>query len=278
MMMPLALGFLLAASSLAHIPPCLPIPAADAVIDRPDVRWIVAGEMHGTAEMPSAFGDLVCAAAGHQRKVVVALEHPVSEQMQIDEYLSSDGDAAARARLTSASIWHRKTADGRTSEAFLSLFERLRMMKKSGQISGVVAFQPDDKPLAPADYEKEMARVVEAASASPDVLVVALVGNIHARTAEWSRAEGERYMPMAGLLPREQTETLSMSGNGGTAWNCPVPHAADPKPTFVCGAHPLGGTGRIYARGVKLIDDPSAPYFAYFNIGTALSASPPAVN
>lgn len=265
------------ASLPANSSTCRPIPGVDAVLDKPGVRWIVAGEIHGTTEMPAAFTDLLCAAVAKQLKVIVALEHPVSEQAQIDEFLSSDGDASAREKLTSVPIWHWKTADGRTSEAYLSLIERLRSFKRAGKISGVVAFQPSAKPLSPAEYEREMSRIVEGASSSPDVLVIALVGNVHARTTEWSKADGEHYMPMAGLLPRQQTVTLDMSGGGGTAWTCRRPAGTDPSPDEACGPHAIGNPHRIYPRGVKVIDDPSAPYFAYYNIGTAFSSSSPAV-
>lgn len=276
-MMSLILSLLLAANSPAEASPCSPIPGVDAVLGKSDVRWIIAGEIHGTSEMPSAFEDLLCAAAKGPRKIIVALEHPVSEQ-QIDEYLASNGDAAARAKLLSASIWQWKVTDGRTSEAFLSLIEHLRVMKSAGQIRGVVTFQPSGTPLSAADYEKEMARVVEGASASPDVLVVALVGNIHARTTEWAKSNGETYMPMAGLLPRPQTVTLFLSGNGGTAWTCPWPTTADSHAIPECGARPTGVAHKIYPRGIVPIQDQSAPYSAYFNIGTTLSSSPPALH
>jgi hypothetical protein len=273
------LGLLLsAASSPANTLPCTPIPGVNVVLDKPSVRWIIAGEIHGTTEMPAAFGDLVCAAATEQRKVIVALEHPVSEQGLIDDFLSSSGDASAREKLTSAPIWHWKTADGRTSEAYLSLFERLRNLKRAGKISGVVAFQPSATLLTSTEYEKEMARIVKEASSSKNTLVVALVGNVHARTTEWAKSNGEHYMPMAGLLPREQTATLDMSGGGGTAWTCRHPAGSLPNADFSCGAHEIGNPDKIYPRGIKVIGDPSAPYFAYYNIGTAFSASLPAAH
>lgn len=267
---------LLVSSSAVALPPCNPIPSVESVLDIPNVRWIVTGELHGTSEMPEAFGDLVCAEARGKRKIIVALEHPVTEQAQLDEYFSSNGDETAKDQLLSYPIWHSEMQDGRTSGAYLALLDRLRLMKKQSMIGRVIAIQPSGKSLSAADYEAEMARIVQEASASPDDLVVVLIGSIHARMTTFTTREGVTYMPMAGLLPHDETVTLDMSGMGGSAWNCTIPKDATGKSGVVCATHPVAPPHKTYPPGIALIRDNNAAYSGYFNLGTPLTASLPA--
>ena len=84
--MSLALTF----SSADHSP-CAAIPGATAILSDRSTRTIVVGELHGTNETPAAFADLTCLAASAGRRVVVALEHPTTDQPQIDKFIASDG-------------------------------------------------------------------------------------------------------------------------------------------------------------------------------------------
>ena len=240
--------------------PCAPLPGVEAVLAGPS-RWIIVGENHGTAEAPQAYADLVCH-AGSARPVVAAVEQLESDQPLIDAWIASDGGEAARSALLEARMW--TTRDGRSSRAYLALFERLRLLVREGRVSRVVAFQPVVTAYDPAGYEKAMARLLKAASPGAETRVVALVGNVHAmlQTVNFGPTP---YMPAAGLLPRETTLTLNIASNGGAAWNC----------TPKCGAHALGparGTGR---RGIVL--GGAGPWSGTFHLGLATTASPPVI-
>lgn len=121
---------------------CVPVPGA-VQLWQPDVRWVIVGEMHGTNEAPDAFANLVCLAAASKRPVTVALEFSPDDQSIIDSYLASNGGADARSNLSKLHTFSSGMQDGRGSLAFLRLFERLRVMKRAGQISGVVASDID---------------------------------------------------------------------------------------------------------------------------------------
>lgn len=241
--------------------PCPALPGAEALWATPR-RWIVVGESHGTAEAPAAFGDLVCR-AGSRRPVVAAVEQPASDQPLIDAFMTSDGGEAARAALLKADMW--TSRDGRSSQAYLALFERLRLMVREGMVRRVVAFQPmwQGPSFDAAAYEAAMAKLLRDASPDAETRVVALVGNVHAMLRE-VHFGNKAYMPAAALLPRGETLTLNVSGNGGSAWNCTEAG---------CGAHDLGPQPQSYPRGIVLGGD--MPWSGVFHLGTATTASLP---
>ncbi len=98
---------------------CKAIAGADQLLQRPDLRWLIVGELHGTAELPAAFADLVCLAASSGKPVTVGLEFPQSEQARFDAYMSSTGDAAAKAALLQGATWRQPMRDGRSSQPCL---------------------------------------------------------------------------------------------------------------------------------------------------------------
>src|SRR5438552_2936988 len=112
---------------------CPDVPGAGALFERPTVRVVWVGEMHGTSEMPALFADLVCVASTTARRVVVALERGADEQPLWDRFLISDGGPAARAALLKGSDWTSPTQDGRNSVAMLALADRLREYKAQGR-------------------------------------------------------------------------------------------------------------------------------------------------
>lgn len=265
----------LTALLFAAVPPCTPIAGADRLW-RPTTRWIVAGEVHGTAEMPAIFADLVCLAQRTGRPVYVALEYPSREQGLIDTWLASDGGSAARAALFKGFLWQLKNQDGRASEAFLRLFDRLRVMKQAGQIRGVTAFVPDVPLPALIQAQKDgtintvinsgMADDLKAIAAPPDALILTLVGGIHAAKTQTTLGSST-FMPAAALLPRDRTIAIRIADNGGEAWNC----QGD------CGPH-SNGAPRDAARGLVFPAQPapSDRYDAMLELGTSTTASPPA--
>lgn len=255
-------------------PACAPIAGADQLW-KPATRWVIAGEMHGTAEMPAAFYDLVCLAVRTGRPVYVALEYPSREQGLIDAFLASDGGTAARAALFKGFLWQLKGQDGRASQAFLRLFDQLRLMKQAGQIRGVTAFVPDIPNIMDvqkagtlnATINKGMADDLKAIAAPDNALILTLVGGIHAMTTQVTFGK-ETYRPAAALLPRERAISIRLAANGGEAWNCQE----------TCGPHP-SGIARQAQRG--LIYGPAQPssadrFDATFELGVPTTASPPA--
>lgn len=259
----------LSASALSFAAPaaqieCQRIPNWQQVLEE-QPRWIVIGEIHGSNEVPEAFANAVCLTA-QSNPVVVAVKQPTSEQHAIDAFMQSDGGLAAQRAFLKAQIWNSDLKDGRSSEAYVRLFESLRRMRNAGLIEKVVAIQPSTfkTPPTPTEYEQAMADLLLAA-APPDTMVVALVGNLHAMRTEvsWQPA----YMPMAGRLPREATVSLNTSARGGEAWNC---HGADQ-----CGPHSVSAAIRSEeVVGVEL-DADGGPYSGTLHLGVPMTASQP---
>ncbi|MCW3848359.1 hypothetical protein OF829_14030 [Sphingomonas sp. LB-2] len=254
---------MIAAALALALAPCPDLPGVEALWARPS-RWIVAGESHGTAEAPAAYAELVCH-AGDQRPVVAAVEQLESDQPLIDAWIASDGGEAAKAALLEARMW--TTRDGRSSLAYLALFERLRLLVREGRVRRVVAFQPAwTGPFDPARYEVMMAERLRAASPDPSTRVVVLVGNVHAMLREVNFG-GTAYMPAAGLLPSGETLTLNLMSNGGAAWNCTDEG---------CGAHDgAWQPPQRVPRGIVLGGD--TPWSGTFYLGVRTTASPPAL-
>jgi hypothetical protein len=184
--------------------------------------------------------------------------------------MNSDGGPAAQAEFLKAQIWH-MGKDGRSSEAFFRLFERLRQMHAAGRVTRVLAFQ-DSRP-APGPpgagqgaNEKRYAAILRDAAESGGT-VIALVGELHARKTEVDF--GKPFMPMAALLPPDHTVTLNAVGNGGVAWYCTGPKPAD------CGPHTAGARRESATRGIILGQAMDGAYDGILNIGVPTTASPP---
>lgn len=246
---------------------CSPIPGADALVNRTDLRWIVVGEMHGTKETPAIFGDLTCLAST-SRPVIVAVEQVTAEQPAIDDFIGSDGGAAAISHFLSSKIWTQPMKDGRSSEAYFHLFQRLRELRAAGRITSVVAFQPLYNPgpggFKAGDYENALASSL-VNRVNQDARVLVLVGNIHAmRTAPtWAKPA---YLPMAGYLPTQTTVNLDARWVGGSYWAC----TSDTS----CGAQTASSSGTRPARGITM-DVTGGPYAGALNLGVEVTASPP---
>ena len=251
--------------SAATASPCLPVPGADQLW-APTTNWVFIGEVHGTNETPDAFANLVCLAAKTRRPITVALEYPVDEQPVIDAFLASDGGSAAEAALLAAAMWHRDVQDGRTSVAFLRLFQRLRVMHHQHLITGVRAFDVPEKSVEPRERNAAMADRLAALAPHPDQLVMVLVGNFHAIRHPVERA-GKTIQPAAALLPRGRTVTVNVVGNGGTAWYCQQDG---------CGSRDYGRNAQDKA-GIALVADADSRWDAVYMLGTTVTAAVPAV-
>ncbi len=124
----------LLAAGLMAAAPCTADDGVQTLFDDPAKRIVWVGEMHGAAQLPALFTDIVCAAARTGRPVVVALERGRSAQPAWDRFLASDGDAAAKADLLKADQWTAPLQDGRSSVAMLGLAERLRRDKAASVV------------------------------------------------------------------------------------------------------------------------------------------------
>ena len=246
---------------------CRPIPASETLLGRARLRWIVVGEIHGTTETPDAFGDLVCLASA-SKPVTVAVEQATSEQPAIDDFIGSDGGPEATSRFLSSRIWTQTVKDGRSSEAYFKLFQRLRELRTAGRITSVVAFQPLYNPgpggFNPGRYENALAASL--LSTSPKgTHVLVLVGNAHAMRVPpvWAKPP---YLPMAGYLPAGETVNLDARWNGGSYWACTS--ATD------CGPQTASSPPIKLPRGITM-DAPNGPFTGSLNLGVEVTASSP---
>lgn len=246
---------------------CDAIAGADMLVARPNIRWIIVGEMHGTRETPAIFGDLTCLASSSQ-PVIVAVEQTTTEQPAIDDFIGSNGDAVAISRFLKSKIWTQPMKDGRSSEAYFHLFQRLRDLRAAGQITSVVAFQPlyDPGPAGfkAGDYENALAASL-VSRAGQNARVLVLVGNIHAMriAPAWAKPA---YLPMAGYLPPETSVTLDARLDGGSYWAC--------RSETSCGPQTVAPSGTMPARGITM-DVPGGPYAGALNLGVQVTASFP---
>ena len=254
----------LAGSAAAHAA-CPDLPGAEALFasSKPRIVWV--GEMHGTAEEPALFGDLVCIAGRTGRKVVVTLERTEAEQADWDAFLAG-GD---RARLTAGQSWHWSMQDGRSSEAMVALAERLRAFKTEGWLAAVRMMQREGGARSIANYkldnETSMAEAVQSAARDyPDALILAYSGGLHARK---TMSPIDKDLPLAASqLPRGEVASVDVEGLSGTAWTC----LADG-----CGVHSFGERDH-HARGV-VMGAPEEGFDAAAYTGLPYTASPPAV-
>jgi hypothetical protein len=244
---------------------CTPVPGADRLW-QPTTRWVIVGEMHGTAETPEAFTNLVCLAAATGRPITVALEYSADWQPVIDSYLASNGDAKARAELLSLPIWHQDMQDGRGSIAFLQMFERLRHLKQAGRIAGVVASDVGRSTPSGQARDASMAKAWTAISAADNGLILALVGNVHAMRKAYVLPE-LTIVTAGSLMPVARTTTVNVVGNGGKAWNCQQNG---------CSGHD-NGVPRHAVNGIVYSDDADRRWDVTYELGIPTTAALPAI-
>lgn len=255
----------LLAFSLAATISCKPVAGEESLWANQKTNYILVGEMHGTAETPALFGDLACAAHASRRPVVVGVEAIETEQAAIDAFVRSDGGEKARTEFLHSRIWTFPMKDGRSSRAYLDLFERLRALKKVGQIADVVAIQPAVGVTSQTQYNAVMADRFRAARARyPDALELILVGNCHASLSDLKCAP-EPMVSAAADLPNDQTISLDVV-TGGEAWNC---MGND------CGPHKWTGR-KPETRAVRLSKDARPQFDGVIDLGVPATASPPA--
>jgi hypothetical protein len=260
----LVVGFtLLPAAAAAK---CHSIPGAEQVWWSASIHWVLIGEMHGSNETPDVFGDLLCDALDHQRKVTVALERPTSEQAALDGILTNRDLARAKKTLLAEPDW-RNGMDGRASEAMLRLLISLREARKTHRGLEVVAFDAPFTGGEPGARDQAMGHALLALGRSkPNNLILVLTGNVHAM-----QSPQFGYDLAAMYLPARERISLEVTDTGGGSW-ATVDGA--------CGSL-SGGVetkGRTVPFGIFL--DPSlAPYGkvdGVLSLAVPLTSSPPA--
>ena len=176
-----------------------PSRSAPAVASKPSVRDLLLqaigdhrvallGEMHGTRETPALAGQLASGYAAAHQPLLLGLEIDRNEQVDVDRFLASSGDAGARRTLLAGRHW-RAPFDGRDSEAMFELIEHVRQLRATGADVRVVYFDDPDPDMDRRN--RRMADTLRAAvKAHPGALLLVLTGNVHAMT---HRPPGELY-------------------------------------------------------------------------------------
>lgn len=268
-------GALLTTTLAAAAPSCEVVDhLPDDVLDK---RVLIFGEIHGTNEAPAIVARIACSMIAAKKRVVVALEVSADEQPLLDHFMSSQGTAADVASLFSGrfSIWKRPTArqDGRSSEAMLTLIEKLRTYRDSGYPISILAAD-----MAPDEYQSDRApagqrdasmarRVAEALRRDEGTVVIGLFGNVHASVTRGSHWDPE-YEPAGYLLQQQGAYTVNIAFKRGTAWAC--------MPECKVQEIPVRPGAKIPDPGFYRLEAPTRRHQAMLVLDS-ISASPPAM-
>lgn len=272
--------------------PCDPPPGWSAVAAR-GTRFVVFGEIHGTAQAPAFVGDLACALAFQGERLLVAIEQDATGNARLQRAWALPDDRFAAA-LTA--FWPAGRADGVGSRAMMDLLLRLHRLRAGGRVIDVVAFNGARDPAQAARFaalpgqgphEAEQAENIRTADAGRYDHVLVLTGNLHARKRPVTRG-GATFEPMSmRLAPGAAVTTLDMADAGGTVWNCRLrpgarllPGQPIPNQAIGCGIYPSHGSPDLrrpayIGLGTAPGSDPDPAFDGYFWVG-AITASPPA--
>ena len=252
----------------AAILACSPPDGTTGLLDRPE-RVIVVGEMHGTAEVPAAFAQMVCAAS-ERGPVVVALEMGEAMQPVLDRLIIASDATQASAILAGSPMTNpRINDDGRSSEAMFDMLESVRQLKASGRDIGFHVFQPTSRSTPPrlgqSWSELAMAQnIAQAVYDRPEARIMVLVGGFHARKTIYPRWI-EIGLPAAAHLPASETLTIKVAQQGGTHWGCSTEN---------CGVQPSMTSEDPGPRGIFLNRTDDGAYDGVLSLGP-WTASPP---
>lgn len=258
------IALLAAAGLLATPPACAPVDGVEALW-REDLRFVAVGEMHGTAEAPAAFADLVCLAL-EKGPVTVALEYPAAMQPTFDAFMAEPDADAARAILLAYPHGPFRYHDGRGSEAMMAMFQRFRALHQAGADLKLLASVPDSprvEGFTQSHAELDRAQLWSAAArATPERRMMIFVGSIHAGKAR--RVGSAIGLPAAAHFRPEEVLSLYVASDGGEAWNC----------RDECGPHAITSLGLGDRRGVVIAPEADGAFDGYLAVGPA-TASPP---
>jgi hypothetical protein len=276
------------------------LPRGWETVTKDDPRYIVFGELHGIVESPAFVGDVACALAGKDDRLLVAFELGSDQNDALQKAWQGPHDRFADAVLAGMPDWMRRS-DGVTSEAMLALLVRLHALKNAGAAIEVVAFNgPRDEeqkarfadlPLQGPWEAAQAENIRMAADACDYDRVLVLVGNIHAQRRPFERQDGS-FEPMAMRLARSgKLVSLELIYGEGTHWGCRlrpgvtlVNGPSDIKPgDMVCagylfsGRAGISGERRVGFWPTEWQVEGDTAYDGYAWVGPA-HASPPAVD
>jgi hypothetical protein len=229
-----------------------PVPEGWAEIANLQPRYIVFGELHGTQESPAFVGDLACALAAQDQRVLLAIEFDSGADAALQDAWRLPANEFAQALQKFG--WKGRT-DGVASEAMFAVLVRLHRLKDAGRPIDVAAFNgPRDESqrkrfahlAGQGPHEAAQAENIHnAASSGSYDRVLVLVGGFHAETVPYGEG-AKSFDPMAARLARTgRVVSLKMRFAAGSAWNCIAkpgrrfePGQAIPKDAIECGNHP----------------------------------------
>ncbi len=264
---------------------CGALSGSEALLEATEGRVLVIGEIHGTEQVPQFIQSLACLSLARGESVVIGLEQPADEQVRLNAYLQSDGDADARSALIEASpFWTSSSLDGRSSEAIFGIVEYAREQAGEGEPLAVAAL--DFSPEHDSDLDADPARRDRAMSRRALVLaddfdrVIALAGNIHARRT--AATFGDRQTETIGSVsPPERFAFINTVYGVGSVWNCRISDGGAPScRVYGRSNSPFSGDPRLI--GASEIEEMSGrsfyadPYDYLVFLGE-VRASPPAV-
>ncbi len=217
MHIPLGAGLMLLLSlSSAGQGACGTLNGTKSLLDRRPLEFVLVGEIHGSVETPADFARLVCLVLYTKQNVIVALERPVSEQPFIEQLVMGENSPANEASLLTQPGWG--VFDGRSSVAMLDLIRKLGELHASYPTLKVACFDPAAASYSsPGERDRLMAEnLLRLHREKPSALVVALTGNLHARSSR--SADFGNYEFTAMYLPHDGTITLLVTSEGGQFW------------------------------------------------------------
>ena len=225
---------------------CTPQSSFDALAISQQV--LLAGELHGTNEMPGFVAGLACSLLKGGRQVVLSLEVPSDVQPAIDSFVTSDGSEAARQPLYASQFG--QLNDGRGSQAYMPLIELVRQLRQQGARISVAATdmaRNQDAPPKAAQWDPNArdrimaANILALAKAHPEAKVLSLSGNLHA-SQQKGGMHGDRYEPLGYVLAQQlPVYSIGFLHAGGSAWMCLGDGSGKP----ACKAHDLGAQKKL---------------------------------
>jgi hypothetical protein len=228
----------------------------------PNGQLLLFGEMHGSIEAPALIYQLSCFLSRSQH-VAVGLELPSKDQSLIDAFLVSNGTSSDQQKLISSEFWQ-SGRDGRSSSAMLELIENFRVLKKSGRLIDVFAF--DDQPGTNLERNIAIANGIRRFHINhPTTKIIALMGNIHAME-DAIHLGGSEVVPSGSLLNDLHPTSILIAYPAGTIWAC----------MSTCGTQILKAVGgETGAFGFKEGSPMGGYTYTYYL--RSITASPPAV-
>jgi len=184
-------------------------------------RLVILGELHGTKEAPAFAGTLVCNLAKGNKKIAFAIEMPASTQAQLQSAFLQNQKISASNEFDALSFWNSSFQDGKRSQAYKDLLMTLWDLRATNESIKLIAIDVDETPNNTGNAREQYmaSRLSSFLQEFPDYVVVALVGNLHARKLQgtpWNKA----YIPMAFFLRDINFITFDIGYTAGSAWNC----------------------------------------------------------